>query len=197
MIPWQLICNRRVGRLAFKDVRTHLTSTWGYGLNGSKKWCQSSTARFRSLDLLCILNDSIFLFVCVYLCIFVFVHNLMMISVVHNWMMISGWHHQVPHLQLRPHVNSGAVLTCTLHGVMETAPIQMSFAMGTPCYCGVATRKALTRNVQYLGRQVQVWQSQNPFPPNTLWWCERHNTQITLSFSFLYTTGVHSFASKI
>ena len=140
---------------------------------------------------------SICVCVFVYLCIFVFVHNLMMISVVHNWMMISGWHHQVPHLQLRPHVNSGAVLTCTLHGVMETAPIQMSFDMGTPCYCGVATRKALTRNVQYLGRQVQVWQSQNPFPPNTLWWCERHNTQITLSFSFLYTTGVHSFASKI
>ena len=92
MIPWKLICNTRVGRLAFKDVRTHLTSTWGYGLNGSKKWCQSSTARFRSLDLLCILNDSIFLFVCVYLCICVFLY----LCIIWWWYLlcIIGWWYQ-------------------------------------------------------------------------------------------------------
>ena len=140
----------------------------------------------------------LFFYLCVCICVFLY------LCIIWWWYLlcIIWWWYQAD--TTRCHIYSwGHMLIlepCWLvHFTVWWRPLQFKChsTWAPPCYCGVATRKALTRNVQYLGRQVQVWQSQNPFPPNTLLWCERHNTQITLSFPFLYTTGVHSFASKI
>ena len=107
-----------------------------------------------------------------YLCICVFVQ---MIFVVHNRMMISGWHYQVPLLQLRPHVNSGAVMICTVHAVMGNSPVLMlihvnlwwfvQFTLfsnsnvighGYPVIAELLQEKHSQKN-QYLNGNSQVW----------------------------------------